>query len=197
MHKKPALPGSDLFDAQPGEEDPALRSEAGSRVATLLVRGARNASDHDLVERVLTLADEHGLDTVAALWSSSPADSLSGALWRLYVLRAWVQREPSRAAREFDAGKRFAPVDEVVAGVVDPPGPAEVAHLADTVIRGLVTGDLADTLDRAAAFARIVGIGRAHLHEEPPASTTSGARLVQMASALQSAATQERAGQLS
>lgn len=195
--KKPALPGADLFESQPGREDPALRTEAGARVAHLLVRGARNDYDQALVERVLNLADEHGLDTVAELWAHAPGDSLPGALWRLYVLRSWVRSEPHRAAREFEAGKQFAPVDEVVAGVVDPPGPQEVAHLVDTVVRGIVTADLADTLDRAAAFARVVGVGRAHLREDPPRSTSSAALLVETGLALQRAAKQERLGALS
>lgn len=193
---KPALPGPARFESQLASEDPAVRSEAGMRVATLLVRGTHESDDRELVERVLSLTDEHGLDLVAELWAHSPAESLPGALWRLYVLRTWVRREPSRAAREFAAGKRFSPVDEVVAGVVDPPGPDEVAELVDNVIRGIVTGDLSDVLDRAAAFARLVGVGRANLGEDPPTSTESAARLVHTAVSLQDAAHRERAGSL-
>lgn len=195
-YHKPALPGPGLFEAQIADDDPALRSEAGARVATLLVRGTNGSDDSALVERVVGLADEHGLDLVAQLWAHFPASTLPGALWRLYVLRSWVLREPRRAAREFEAGKRFAPVDEVVAGVVDPPGPEEVAHLVDCVVRGIVTSDLSDVLDRAAAFARLVGVGRANLREDPPKSTTSAARLVETAEALQEAAHQERSGAL-
>ena len=55
------------------------------------------------------LADTEGLDTLADLWSGSPADSLAGCLWRLYLLRAWVYADPAAAAREFDAGRRHAP----------------------------------------------------------------------------------------
>ena len=87
-----------------------------------------------------------GLDTLADLWSGSPADSLAGCLWRLYLLRAWVYADPAAAAREFDAGRRHTPVHEVVAGVVDPPGPDEVRRLTDLVLRGVVQGDFADTL---------------------------------------------------
>ena len=46
--------------------------------------------------------------------------------------------DPLAAAREFDAGRAHTPVHEVVAGVVDPPGPAEVRRLADLVLRGVV-----------------------------------------------------------
>ncbi|MGH3359917.1 MAG: hypothetical protein ACRDO7_14040, partial [Nocardioidaceae bacterium] len=145
---------------------------------------------------VLHLADDEGLDALADLWAGAPVDSLAGTLWRLYVLRTWVRNEPEAAAREFAAGKRFAPVDEVIAGVVDPPGPNEVAELVDTLIRGVVGSDLASTLDRASAFARLVGVGRANLADDPPRSTLSAARLVETAQALQHAARQERLGTL-
>ncbi len=195
---RPAMPGRALFDALPGGEDPAARVEAGLRLAELLVRGARTSEDHAVVDRVVTLADDQGLDELADLWSQAPAETLAGALWRLYLLRAWVRRHPSAAAREFDAGRVYAPVHEVVAGVVDPPGPDEVIALVDVVLRGLVRGDLAVTLDRAAAFARVVATGRAALAEagSPPgavASTRAAAKLQDTAADLERAARFERA----
>ena len=119
----------------PGEEDPAVRSEAADRAATLLVRGAQGSQDAEVVERVVSLAEVEGLETLADLWSGSPADSLAGCLWRLYLLRSWVYADAASAAREFDAGRRHTPVHEVVAGVVDPPGPEEVRQLVDQVLR--------------------------------------------------------------
>ncbi|TNC30536.1 hypothetical protein [Mumia zhuanghuii] len=195
--KKPLLSGPELFEAHQGIEDPVARAEAGARMAHLLVRGARSAGDRETTERVLALADEHGLDLLAEMWSGAPADSLAGALWRLYVLRTWVRRDPVCAAREFEAGKAHSPVDEVVAGVEDPPGPQEVVALVDAVVRGVVTNDLADTLDRAAAFARLVGIGRASLEAADQDDAISASRLVDTARALQLAAAHERRGDLS
>ncbi|MBA2509810.1 MAG: hypothetical protein H0V32_14130 [Nocardioidaceae bacterium] len=193
---RPALPGDTVFDELPGDEDPALRAETGARVARLLVRGARNSEDAAVAERVVQLADAHGLDELAALWAQAPADSLAGALWRLYLLQSSVHRDPSRAAREFAAGRAAAPVHEVVAGVVDPPGPTEVRQLADTVLRGVVVADLAITLERAAAFARVLAVGRAVLAENHPHSTRSASRLVVTAEQLERAAGIERGGQL-
>lgn len=193
---RPALPGAAAFDQLPGAEDPALRTEAGARAASLLVRGARELGDAEVVERVVRLADDQGLDELAELWAEAPADSLAGALWRLYLLHAWVHRDSSRASREFAAGRGAAQVHDVVAGVVDPPGPDEVRELADTVLRGVVVSDLAITLERAAAFARVVAVGRAGLAEDPPGSTESAGRLVSTAEQLEVAAGLERAGQL-
>ncbi|MGA8993634.1 MAG: hypothetical protein WB441_04930, partial [Nocardioidaceae bacterium] len=134
-HRRPTLPGAARFEAVAGDVDPAARSEAADRCATLLVRGAHGVSDESVVARVVRLAETEGLDTLADLWSGSPADSLAGCLWRLYLLRAWVHADPLAAAREFDAGRAHTPVHEVVAGVVDPPGPDEVRALADEVLR--------------------------------------------------------------
>jgi hypothetical protein len=185
------MPGHAAFDELPGGADPALRAEIAHRTAALLVRGARSQHDESVVERIVHLADDQGLDTVADLWAGAPPDSLPGALWRLYLLRSWVRADPTAAAREFAAGRRHAPVHEVVAGVVDPPGPDEVRQLADTVLRGVAAGDLSATLDRAAAFTRICATGRA---EFPECDAASAARLVTLADHLESAARAERAG---
>lgn len=200
------MPGARHFEdlvGGPETGDPAVRSEAADRCATLLVRGAHSSDDEAVVARVVRLAETEGLEALADLWSGSPADSLAGCLWRLYLLRAWVYADPEGAAREFDAGRRRTPVHEVVAGVVDPPGPDEVRHLADLVLRGVARGDFADTLWRAAAFARVVAAGRAtaDTSADPTGRTAyhadlSAAKLVTMAEQLEHAARLEVEGHL-
>lgn len=190
---KPSLPGAALFDTLPDDDDPAERAAAGHRIANLLVRGAHDREDRDLIERVLHLADSEGLGVIAELWSKAHPETVAGALWRLYVLRTWVHHNPVQASREFAAGRSYAPVQEVLAGVVDPPGPNEVIALVDTVVRGIVAADFDVALDRAAAFAHIVGVGRGQLDDTDPAS---GARLVDTARQLRAAADAERCGEL-
>lgn len=198
-HHRPLLLGAALFETVEGDSDPAQRSEAADRLATLLVRGPRDQGDQDVVERVVRLADSEGLDELAALWSNAPSTSLAGALWRLYLLRAWVYADPQCAAREFDLGRRHTPVHEVVAGVTDPPGPEDVMRLADTVLRGIRVGDFADTLFRAAAFTRVAAAGRARLdHGEGSSylSDLSASRLLSMAEQLEAAGRLELEGRL-
>jgi hypothetical protein len=202
-HRRPALPGAHHFDDIVGDVDPSTRSDAADRCATLLVRGARNSDDEQVVARVIRLADTEGLEALADLWAGSPADSLAGCLWRLYLLRTWVYADPESAAREFDLGRRLSPVHEAVAGVVDPPGPDEVRHLADLVLRGVARGDFADTLWRAAAFARVVAAGRAAADRSHDPSgraaydaDLSAAKLTTMAEQLEQAARLEIDGQL-
>ncbi|WP_299050266.1 hypothetical protein [uncultured Nocardioides sp.] len=167
QHHRPVRPGNDYFDAQPGGVDPAGLAEAADRAATLLVRGVRGTDDAGMVDRVLHLADTEGLDALAQVWSQSPADSLAGCLWRLYLLRSWVYADPVTVAREYAAG-RGAQVARVVAGVAEPPGPDELRAMVDEVLRGIAVSDFADVLLRAAAFARVVATGRAQLDEAAP-----------------------------
>jgi hypothetical protein len=166
-HHRPARPGGGFFETVEGGEDPAALSEAADRAATLLVRGVRRAGDAAMVDRVLHLAETEGLEALAELWSTAPADSLAGCLWRLYLLRSWVHADPVTVAREYDAGRR-AQVARVVAGVADPPGPDELRAMTDEVLRGIADRELADVLFRAAAFARVVASGRAELDLAPP-----------------------------
>ncbi|MFB9376261.1 hypothetical protein ACFFKU_13295 [Kineococcus gynurae] len=202
-HHRPALPGDQAIVAIAGGVDPSAVQEAAHAAASALVHGSRAAADPAVTARVVTLAQDEGLEVLAELWADAPADSLAGALWRLYVLRTWVQRSRVSVARQFAEGRRFAPVLEVVAGVADPPGPEEVAAVLDAVLTGVSTGDFAVTLDRAAAFCRIVAVGRAHTADDPrvdpaagPALTLSAARLVRTAEQLETVANRWRAGEL-
>jgi hypothetical protein len=164
-HHRPMTPGDGFFAEIAGGTDPAKVREAGDLAATILVRGARESDDPALAERVVHLAVNEGLETLAEVWSGAPADTLAGSLWRLFVLRSWVYADPERVADEYDAGQRRVDVARVVAGVADPPGPDELRRMVDDVLRGIARGDFAVTLFRAAAFARIVAAGRAGLGE--------------------------------
>ena len=160
-HHRPANLRSGFFEGLEGGADPALVSEAADRAATLLVRGARRSGDTTVAERVVRLAESEGLETLADVWAGSPADSLAGCLFRLYVLRAWVYADPLLATRQFEAGRASAEFARVVAGVADPPRPDQLQDTLDQVLRGIAEGEFADVLLRASAFARVVAAGRA------------------------------------
>ena len=201
-HHRPSMPGAGHFEAIETTAhgvDPAVLTEAAERAATALVRGARDQADADLVDRVVHLADTEGLETLADLWAGAAPDTLAGVLWRLYVLRTWVYADPQTAAREFDRGRTLAPVAEAISGVEQPPGPDEVRALVDAVLSGVVTGDFADTLFRAAAFARVAAAGRAHgdtPHGSTYAADLAAAKLLTLAEQLEHAARLELAGTL-
>jgi hypothetical protein len=177
-------PGGNFFEALVGGTDPALVSEAADRAAILLVRGARGSDDAAVADRLLHLADTEGIEAIAEVWSGSPADSLAGCLWRLYLLRTWVYADPVAVAQEYEAGRSRAQVARVVAGVADPPGPDELKAMVDQVLRGIAGGDFADVLFRAAAFAHVVATGRAAL---PSSTDDEVRRMLAMAEQLEAA----------
>jgi len=121
----------------------------------------------EVVGRLLAYSDEHGIDAIAELWAQSPARSLPGALWRLYLLQLMIHDDPQTAALLYDRGRQASvTVDPVVAGAPNPAGPDELVTLVDTILRGLFTGDFAVALDRAAAFCRVQSSGATHLADD-------------------------------
>lgn len=157
--RRPTLLGPAALDARVGGTDPALRIDAAHTTAAALIAHGRGSDDPTVTARLVAITDEHGIDEVADLWSDRPADTLPGALWRLYAIRAGIREHPASYARAFDLGRSRAPVDEVLAGVASPPTAEDVVALADAVLTGAFDGDLAIALERAAAFCRIVATG--------------------------------------
>jgi hypothetical protein len=188
----------------PGDIDPASRSEAAHTSAQAFVRGGRARPDPEIVERLVHVVEREGLDEIAALWSGSPADTLPGALWRLYLLREWVRADPTVIADRYAQGVAAVPVHDVVAGVVTPTGPREVLEVVDAVLSGVFAGDFAVALERGGAFCRVLAVGttydadRADFAEGDFATrmTLRASGLVRTAEELEQAAALWRAGRL-
>lgn len=160
--RRPAMLSPEQAEQIQGDFDPAVRSEAAHTAAEAIVRGGRaGADDPDLVDRLVHLVDTEGLDTLASLWADSPADTLPGALWRLYALREWTRRDPRTIAERYRLGVARAEVAGAVAGVADAPGPEEIRTMADAVLSGVFRGDLDVALERAGAFCRVLATGAA------------------------------------
>jgi hypothetical protein len=174
--RRPAFFTSSSMDSRGGPEsmDPARVSEVAHETAAVIVRTGRAARDPELTSKLVALVDDLGLSTLAELWADRPARSLPGALWRLYVLREWVRRDPVGASADYAAGIRFADVPHVVAGVAEPTGPAEMQELADAILTGVFEGDLAIALHRASSFCRVVAAGRAQRANDADADAGDG-----------------------
>jgi len=175
--------------------DPDLA--AAHRSAAALVAGARGLSAGETAARLNAYLRCEGIAELAELWSHARPVSLPGALYQLVLLREWITRNPVQVSQFFRVGRAVAEHAQVVAGVADPPDPDAVVALADAVLSSAFDGDLADALDRAAAFCRVVSAGRAH---DTPADDLTHSRLaagnITMAENLSRAATAWRAGQL-
>jgi hypothetical protein len=150
--------------------DPARVTEVAHETAAVIVKTGRAAHDPELTSKLISLADDLGLSTIAELWADRPARTLPGALWRLYVLREWVCRDAVGASADYAAGIRFADVPHVVAGVADPAGPVELRKLTDAILTGVFEGDLAIALERASGFCRVVAAGRAQRADDADAA---------------------------
>lgn len=144
-----------------GDIDPLDRALVAHESAAALVAQARASRDPELVARLVRLVEEEGIDTVAMMWSKAEPHTLPGALWRIYMLREWVRHSPDQVARSYHQGVQAAQVRHAIAGVEDPPGPDEVRRLADQILSGVFSGDLALALLRAGAFCRVVATGAA------------------------------------
>ncbi len=205
LPRRPVRFGPDALEAHGGLlPGPAETTEIAHQTAAILVGTGRSAHDPEVTTRLVGLVDDLGLSTVADLWAARPARSLPGALWRLYALREWVRRSPEQASREYAAGIRFTDVAHAVAGIAEPPGPEELQRVADQILAGVFSGDLAVALERAAAFCAVIAAGRAELANDrddlDPASasdlTRTGAALLATGEDLRACANLWRAGDL-
>ncbi len=181
-----------MLDAMGEGVDPVADLHAAHESAAALLGAGRHGRDPEVTRRLISVVDEVGITTLADLWSTRPARSLPGVLYRLYVLREWVQQDPDGAARQYSAGVHLSEPNHAVAGA-HPAGPDEVRRVADDILRGVFEGDLPLALERAAAFARVVSAGRGNLqaHDDLHAD-----RLMHLADDLAASARMWRDGDL-
>ncbi|MFT3797035.1 DNA-directed RNA polymerase subunit beta [Microbacterium sp.] len=166
FHRPVRRPG-EVFDRQVSANDPAEVTRIAHTTAAALVGRVREQPTDDLVERLVTFTDTHGIDTIAELWSNAPALSLPGTLWRLYLLRLMVRGDARTAALLYERGRAVRhTVDVVVAGAPNPAGPEELTALVDEILRGAFTGDFAVALERTASFCRVEAAGAADLADD-------------------------------
>ena len=156
-----------MFDRFYAGDDPAEVLRAAHSTAQALLARARHDESGVVVDRLVSFTDVHGMDDIAELWSRSPAVSLPGALWRLYLLQRMIHDDPQTAALLYEGGRvHLDSVDPVVAGAPAPAGPDELVSLIDTILRGVFEGDFAIALERAAAFCRVEASGATHLADD-------------------------------
>ncbi|MDT0180293.1 DNA-directed RNA polymerase subunit beta [Microbacterium sp. ARD31] len=183
---KPVRRPAELFDRRFASADPAEVSRVAHSTAHALLARVRAEPEGAVVDRLVSFTDEYGIDDIAELWSRSPARSLPGALWRLYLLQLMIHDDPRTAALLYERGRaELAGADDLVAGAPSPAGPDELVTLVDAILRGVFDGDFAVALDRAAAFCRVQASGATHLADdyegtEPERATTLTTRALRL-----------------
>jgi hypothetical protein len=169
-----------------GAHDPAEAARVAHSTAAALLSRVREDPDAATVDRLVDFTRRHGIDDLAELWSRSPARTLPGALWRLYLLQLMIHDDPQTAALLYERGRiEIDSVDPVVAGAPIPAGPDELVALVDRILRGVFEGDFAVALERAAAFCRVQASGSTHLADdyertEPERATTLTRRALRL-----------------
>lgn len=130
--RRPAQLADEQIEYLSGEPDPAYSAElAHASASSLIPVEGVFAVDEDVRERVLALIESEGIDVVAESWVRSPADSLPGILWRGYLVREWIRREPA------DVRERFAAARQANAGEPgDVPTPDAILASWDHVFDG-------------------------------------------------------------
>ncbi|MGB8405193.1 MAG: DNA-directed RNA polymerase subunit beta [Mycobacterium sp.] len=155
------------FEAFHEVEDPVRDRRIAHETAAALMERVRSYPDPEVVARLISYTDEHGIDTIAELWSDADARSLPGALWRVYLLRSAIREDPYSASLLFGRGADVVQsIDPVVAGAAAPTGPTEVSDVADRILRGVFEGDFAIALERAAAYCRVSAAGSVSLAQD-------------------------------
>ncbi|MBB2975055.1 hypothetical protein FHX49_000596 [Microbacterium endophyticum] len=195
---KPIRRPAELFDRLFAADDPAEVSRVAHGTAAALLSRVREDPEANVVDRLVDFTRDHGIDDIAELWSRSPARSLPGTLWRLYLVQLMIHEDPQTAALLYERGRTdTSTADEIVAGAPAPAGPEELVALVDLIMRGVFQGDFAVALERASAFCRLEATGAAHLADDYDATeperasafTTRALRLTTYATDLASAAT--------
>ncbi|MFD2674397.1 DNA-directed RNA polymerase subunit beta [Gulosibacter bifidus] len=160
----------EAFEAFIGADDPATTNRVAHDTAQALLDRVRKSADPEVVERTINYANQHGIDDLVQLWAPASAQTLPGSLWRLYLIHMAVAQNPEGASYTYRRGASIDhSISRIVAGAVEPTGPTEILNLTTTILRGAFTGDFADALDRAAAFAAVMSMGANALADDDDA----------------------------
>lgn len=124
-------------------QDTALSSQLAHHTAQLVLgtagtddpagtEGSAGPAGADLLTRqgVLAVVARHGVDDVAEMWASSPATTLPGTLWRLFLVREWIRRDPALVER------RYATTVDLTAGGTREPDQEEADRLEAALAQG-------------------------------------------------------------
>ncbi|MDO4244333.1 MAG: hypothetical protein Q4C85_11405 [Actinomyces sp.] len=198
---RPARLDPEVAESIEGSADTAVSSELAHRAAQALVGGFADDAPADApaaaapqdppaeepvgsaplrdgaIERisragVVEVVATRGVDEVAELWADSPATTLPGALWRLFLVREWIRRDPELVARRYattvdltteEPGSAALSRFEAAQAEARPaPSPEQVRAHIDQVLTGGLEGSvagLAPVLSLAAGFLRALAAG--------------------------------------
>lgn len=171
---RPARLDPEAAEQIEGSTDTAVASELAHRAAQALIGGFPGTeTEDDPITRsgIVAAVATNGIDDIAELWADSPATTLPGTLWRMFLVREWIRRDPALIARRYatvidlsDLGAddgALARFEAARAEARPAPSPDDLRAALDRVL----AGDLADVVALApvlvavAAFLRALAAG--------------------------------------
>lgn len=172
---RPARLDPEVAESIEGGVDTAVASELAHRAAQALVGGFPTTPDDPITrEGVIAVVAGQGVDDVAELWADSPATTLPGALWRLFLVREWIRRDPALVERRYatvvdltgpdDDGALASRLDAALAQGRPAIAPEELRQRLDSALAGALEGSvpaLAPLLATTSSFLGALAAGSA------------------------------------
>ncbi|MBO3725271.1 hypothetical protein J5X07_09585 [Actinomyces bowdenii] len=169
---RPARLDPEAAEQIEGSTDTAVSSELAHRAAQALIGGFPVDGEEDLITRagVTAAVASTGVDDVAELWADSPATTLPGTLWRLFLVREWIRRDPGLVARRYSTTVDLTGADAAAGARLEAalvqarpaPAPEELRERLDAVLAGRIEGSvtaLAPLLRLTSGFLRALAAG--------------------------------------
>ena len=170
---RPARLDPEVAEAIEGGEDPAVASELAHRAAQALIGGFPGTeTEGDPITRsgIVAAVATNGIDDIAELWADSPATTLPGTLWRLFLVREWIRRDPELVARRYATVVDLTEADDTTNARLESalsearpvPSPTDLRECLDAVLAGSVEGsvtEIAPLLSATAGFLRALAAG--------------------------------------
>lgn len=155
--RRPAALRTEDAENLPGDEDPAEYSEVAHTAAQMLL-GVAPPEDMRRRPDLLSAIEAEGVDLVAELFAKSPADTLPGVLWRLYLIQQWMHRDEPRVQQVWQEGAAFATrKSEVPTRPL--PDPCSVLGRIDQLLNGVFKADFAQLLSDTALVMEFLSVG--------------------------------------
>lgn len=170
---RPARLDPEAAEQIEGGADTAVASELAHRAAQALIGGFPGAdTEDDPITRsgVVAAVATNGVDDIAELWADSPATTLPGTLWRLFLVREWIRRDPELVARRYATVVDLTEADDAATARLEAvlgearavPAPTELRERLDVVLAGGVEDSVTEIvplLTATADFLRALAAG--------------------------------------
>ena len=170
---RPARLDPEAAEQIEGSTDTAVASELAHRAAQALIGGFPGTeTEDDPITRsgIVAAVASNGIDDIAELWADSPATTLPGTLWRLFLVREWIRRDPELVARRYATVVDLTEADDAAIARLEValgearavPASADLRERLDHVLVGGVEDsvtELAPLLTATADFLRALAAG--------------------------------------